>query len=67
MGWVTLIMALIEFAPKAIQVGMDIKAVVERLLASIRENKEPTAEDWAVLDAAKARYSAILDQPVPDE
>lgn len=67
MGWVTMIMALIEFAPKAIKIGMEIKPVVERIVESIRTKKEPTPEDWAVLDEAKAKYSAIIDKPVPDD
>lgn len=67
MGWVTILMALIEFAPKAIQVGMDVQKVVERIVESIRTKKEPTAEDWAIIDEAKAKYSAVIDKPVPED
>lgn len=57
-----LLLQLVAILPTAIQAGLEVKGVVDRVSDIMSSGREPTAEDWDALNAEIAVLRAALNK-----
>lgn len=56
--------AALRLAPMLIQTGQDVAEFAKWLYAAINNKGEPTAEDWAALEAKQEEMRKVLHAPL---
>ena len=64
LSYLTIAMKLV---PILLEAGKDISAFAQTTLAVIQRGGDPTAQEWADLDAMEANLRAELQAPLADE